>query len=630
MENRFGFKDLIFTVLILLLTAVVLLGMKQLDRQWSLLRTIQQQGTEQTRLLASISRSLDEISANGLSVSNAPTTQSTTQPAAQSGLHPDPFAAVKEAEKQPDFARGDYLIDNFRGKLGGVLTPYTSLDLYSQWVQTKIFDGLAFQDPNTFEYVPQLARGFQMTPDGLRITFQLRRGVRFSDGEPFTADDVVFTFNLVMNPKLNAPRARAYFGRIKSCEKLNDYEVVFTMTEPYYAAMDLVSAPDFFVLPKHFYSEFTPEQINENPGLLMGTGPYRMTDPQSWRPGQKIEVVRNELYWGVPPTFDKLIFDEVEEEAAQETMFRNGELDVYRCLAPQYARLVNDPKVMAKANAFAIDSPMVGYFFIGWNQMRNGKRTIFADPRVRKALTMLTDREGLCRQIFLGYATPVSGPFAVSSPQNDPTLKPLPYDPVAARKLLAEAGFLDRDGSGVLKAADGTPLRFKLMYNVGNATIDRMVLFLKDNLAKGGVVMEPDPQQWAVCMQRVDHRDLDAITMGWAGTVEADLYQEFDSSQIADGGDNFMSYSNPELDKVLREARRTIDPQKRMDLWHKAHRILADDQPYTFLYDRQDLRFIDKRVQNVHPSRMELNVVDEETTPISWYVPKALQKYRQP
>jgi peptide/nickel transport system substrate-binding protein len=625
MQNRFGFKDLILTVLLVLLIAVVMLGMKQLDRQWDVLQAIQDQGKEQTRLLASISRSLDDLSANGIAVSHGPATQS----ADAHTDRPDPFAELKAAEKKPDFARGDYLIDNFRTKLGGILTPYTSLDLYSQWVQTKIFDGLVYQDPDSLEYVPQLARDWQVSPDGLEMTFQLRHGVRFSDGEPFTADDLIFTHELVMNPKLNAPRSRAYFGRFKSVEKLNDYEVRYTLTEPYYAMFDLVAVGNLSVLPRHFYGKFTPEQINENPGLVMGTGPYRMRDPQSWRPGQKVELVRNELYWGVAPTFDKLIFNEVEEEAAQETMFRNGELDVYRCLAPQYDRLLKDPQVLARANPIAIDSPIEGFYFIGWNEERAGKRTIFSDPRVRKALTMLTDREAICKQVYLGQASPVSGPFGVQSPQNDPTIKPLPYDPAAARKLLAEAGFEDRDGSGVLKAPDGAPLRFKLMYGVGNATVERVVLLLKDSFAKGGVAMEPDPQQWAVLMDRVEHRDLDAVFMGWGGSVESDLYQEFDSSQIADAGDNFISYRNTALDRVVREARRTIDMAKRMALWHQAHRILAEDQPYTFLYDRKDLRFIDKRVQNVRPTKVELNLVDEEAMPIPWYVPKAMQKYKQ-
>lgn len=622
MENRFGFKDLISTILLVLLICTILLGMKQLDRQWTVLQTIQQQGTEQTRLLASISRSLDEISANGLSVSNNPG----TQPTNQRTRRPDPFAAMKQAEAQPNFARGDFLIDNLPTKLGGSITPNIKNDLYATWIQPKVIEYLAFQDPDTLEYVPLLARDWQMTPDAMKITFQLRKGVRFSDGEPFTADDVVYSWQFIMNPKINAPAQRAYFTRVKNVEKINDYEVVFNMAEPYFQTFDLCAA-SLLIIPKHFYSKFEPEQINQNPGLVMGTGPYRFPDPQSWRPGQRIELVRNELYWGEPATFDKIVFGEVEEEAASETMFRNGELDIYRTLPQQFDRMIKDPKVMERANAFAIDSPMNGYYFLAWNEVRGGKKTLFSDPRVRKALTLLTDRAGMCRDVFLGYATPVSGPFSAGSPQADPSISPLPYDPAAAKKLLADAGYADRDGSGVIKDPNGQPFRFKLTYGSGNATNERVVLFLKDGFARAGITMEPDPQAWSIVNDRIEHREIDAVMMGWAGALESDLYQEFDSTQNSDQGDNFISYNNPAFDKVVRQARQTIDDAKRMELWHQCHRVLADDQPYTFLFSRKTLRLIDKRVQNVRQTKVELNVVDRWPMPIPWYVPKAMQKY---
>ena len=623
MQNSFGFKDLVSTVLIVLLILVVVLGMKQLDRQWRVLDIIESQGKQQTQLLASISRSLDDLSANGLSAARTPS----TQPGAATQGRADAFIApLKEAETHPDFARGDFLIDNLQTKLGGILTPYISQDLYSQWVQSKIFDGLLAQDPNTFEYIPELARDWQVTPDGLTFTFELRRGVRFSDGQPLTADDVIFTYQFIMNPKINAPRTRAYLDKVRNVEKTNDYEVVFRMREPYFNTLNVLSSLQ--ILPRQFYSQFAEEDVNQNPGLVMGSGPYRLPDPKSWRPGQRIELVRNELYWGEAPAFDKLIFNEVQEEAAQETMFRNGELDVYRCLAPEYDRLSKDPKVTSRATGFAIDSFLNGFYFIAWNEKHEGKETVFSDRRVRKALSLMTDREGICSQIYLGRAKPVHGHFWIGSPQADPSLKPLPYDPAMAKSILAEAGFADRDGSGVLKSPAGAPLRFKLTYATGSEFVQRVVLFLKDNFARAGVAMEPDPQQWAVLNQRLQHRDFEAIFFGWGGgDVESDPYQEYDSSQIEDAGDNFMSYSNPEFDKIIREARRTMDRDKRMKLWQQADRILYEDQPYTFLYSRQELRFIDNRVQNVTKTKAELNVVDLWSNPIPWYVPKAMQKY---
>ncbi len=625
MENRFGLKDLVVIVLMVVVICLVVLAMMQYDRQWKLVQALQDQGKQQTTLLASISRTLDDMSANGIAMSREATTQS-----AAGSAGPDAyFAPLKEAMAKPDYARGDFLIDNMQTKIAGILTPYISQDLYAQWIQARMFDFLVTQDPNTFDYVPALARSFQVSEDGLTFTFQLRRGVRFSDGEPMIADDVVFSYELMMNPKIKAPRTRSYFEKFRGVEKKGDFEVVFHLKEPYYNTLNVFE--NLPIIAKHFYSKYGEEEINQNPGLVMGTGPYRLKDPKGWRPGVKIELIRNELYWGPSPAFEKIIYNEVQEEAAQETMFRNGEIDIYRCYVPQYDRLSKDSTITSRATGYAIDSFLNGFYFIGWNQKRGAKdATIFADKKVRKALTMMVDREGICKQIYLGYANPVHGPFWNGSPQEAPGLKPLPYDPEGARKLLAEAGFTDRDGSGVLKNAGGIPLRFKLIYGTGSEFSQRVVLYMKDNFAKAGVIMDPDPQQWSVLQQHIDHRDYEAVFMGWGGgDVEADPYQEYDSSQIADAGDNFVSYSNPALDKLIRQARVTLERDKRMKMWQECDRILFEDQPYTFLLARDETFFFDKRIHNIQKTKAELNVVDTWPNPTPWYVPKGMQKYTQ-
>ena len=622
MESRFGLKDFILFALCVVLILVVFLGMKQLDRQWDVLQSMGRQADEETKQLAVIRRSLDDIAANGLAAAPSSTG---TLPTSSRTARPDPFGDLKAVEKNPDFARGDWLVDNLGTKVKKI-TPLVSADLYADIIQAKVIESLVYRDPNTLEWVPQLARDWQISEDGLTYTFQLRKNVTFSDGEPFTADDVIYSYRFVMDPKIDAARARAYYEKVKTVEKKGDYEVVFKMAEPYYGSMEVCGG--ISVLPKHFYSKFSADEINSNPGLLMGTGPYRMRDPAGWRPGQSIELVRNEGYWGEPGTFNRLVYREVEEEAAEETMFGNGELDIFGPQPEQYKRLLNDPKTTGRANHYEYNSAVGGYFYIAWNEKRHGKPTPFADARVRRAMTMLTDRDRINREVFLGYATTISGPFSANSPQADPSIQPLPYDPAEAKSLLAQAGYHD-DGTGVLRGPDGQPLRVRLTYTSKSATFERVVLFLKDSFAKAGVTLELDPEDWPVVQTNLDNRDFDAITLGWGGAIESDLYQEFDSSQIADKGDNFMSYVNPKLDAVVREARRTVDDKKRMDLWHQAHRILHEDQPYTFLNSRMSLRYMDKRIENVEKSKVGLNYVNIWSMPMPWYVPKTMQKYTE-
>ena len=677
MENKFGVKDFIFLSLLILLGIFVWLGLASQDRHLKTLYSVQQTTEEQSKMTGSLDRKLAENSekllqkiqegneqqrkllesidkrlASGVTTNTTPgvinqntglilpgaggsSRSQTHSPQTLTKVIPEntakensadarTFAEMLEIEKKADFSRGDWLIDNIPSKVK-TLSPIVYDDIYANWVHSRIVEGLLYRDPNTMEFVPQLAKSWSVSPDGLTITFNLREGVRFSDGEPLTADDVVYSFELPMNPKIDCPRLRSSLDKIDSVSKKSDFEVVIKLKEAYFESLDLCGTTS--IIPKHFFSKYSVNDVNTKPGLVMGTGPYRVSvGPERWTPGQQIELVRNQNYWGPAGTFDKVIFREIEEETAQETMFKNRELDVYVTQPVQYNRLLKDTKLTERANNFAFESPMNGYFYIAWNQSRNGTPTRFADKRVRKAMTMLCDRQGICDEIFLGYARPISGPFSSGSPQENPNIKSLDFDPEAAKKILLECGYKE-NSKGQLVDSGGKPFSFRLSYSSSNATFDRVVKYMKDSYAQAGVELIPDPTDWPIMQEKLRTRDYDVISLGWGGSVESDWYQMFDSSQIKDRADNFMNYNNPQLDKILREARMTVDEKARMALWHKAHAILHEDQPYTFLLSRQSLRFIDKRIQNVHKSKLGLNYIYLYNMPMPWYVPKTMQVY---
>jgi peptide/nickel transport system substrate-binding protein len=187
---------------------------------------------------------------------------------------------------------------------------------------------------------------------------------------------------------------------------------------------------------------------------------------------------------------------------------------------------------------------------------------------------------------------------------------------------LKEAGFID-DGTGVLKEPDGTPFQFKLTYPSGAATYDEMVLFIKDAMAKAGITVIPDPLDWSVFSDRLKNRNFEAITLGWSESIEDDLYQIFDSSQMANGGDNFISYHDPELDELIEQARSTIDPATRMPLWQQCHALIHEDQPYTFMFATKGLTFLDARFKNVKVIPLGLNSETE------WWVPRGQQRWEK-
>jgi peptide/nickel transport system substrate-binding protein len=360
---------------------------------------------------------------------------------------------------------------------------------------------------------------------------------------------------------------------------------------------------------------------------MMGTGPYRLENPSGWNPGQPVVLYRNDRYWGDMPAPDRLVYLEVQEETANQTMFTNGEMDLFAATKEQYVKMKDDPKVLATARPLEYVSLLGGYSFIGWNESINQAPSIFADKRVRQAMTMLIDREAICRDVFLGYAQPAAGSFAPGSKQHDPSVKPLPYDPERAKKLLADAGIYDRDGDGVLDTPDGKPFRFKLTFANKSAVYDRITLFMKDGFAKAGVIMDRDPVEWPIMQQKLDRRDYEAIMLAWSGAVDDDPYQIFHSSQMKDQGDDFVSYHNPEADAAIVEARSCVDEAKRQELWHKVDRILADDCPYTFMLNVKATIFLNKRWQNVRLSTMGTNYNHLDCSPLPWFVPKDAQKY---
>jgi len=241
-------------------------------------------------------------------------------------------------------------------------------------------------------------------------------------------------------------------------------------------------------------------------------------------------------------------------------------------------------------------------------------------------MTYLTDVSRVIKDVMLDYAEPAVSPFSKASKQHDAALQPYQADLDKAKALLKEVGYQDKNGNGVLEDKPGQPFEFKLTYFQANEDTKRMVLLLKDLYARAGVRMIPTPQEWPVMLENLDKKDFDAITLGWTSGIETDLYQIFHSSQAISKGDNYVSYKNPALDKLIDDARRTVDEGKRMPLWQQAERILYEDQPYTFLMRRKSLLFVDKRIHNLQMTKLGLNF---GALPLENYVPLAQQKYTQ-
>jgi peptide/nickel transport system substrate-binding protein len=616
MESRFSIKDFFVFLLLLTLIGIVVLAMVQYDRQWQSMQQTNRLLTEQTTDLARIRRLLE---AGAVQV-GAPTTGPTA-----SAVPPlAGFERILKSQAAPDYAQGGQLV-LLSQATPSKLTPLIATDLVSWQIDAYMLDVLADRDPNTLAYIPRLAESWTVSPDSLTIDFKLRHGITFSDGSPFTADDVIFTFDLMRDPKIEDPIYKVGTERLDRVEKTGDYSVRFVFKEPYFQSFLMCSSSQ--ILSKAFYSKYSPTDFNRSTGLVLGTGPYRLADPTSWRPepGQPIVLVRNERYWGPTPSFDRLVWNVVEEPAARVTAFRNGDIDFLGGqngppTPEQYDQLSHDAGLLTKTQHWDLNTPVDGYYYIGWNERVNNTATPspFADVRVRKAMTLLTDRQAILKNIIHGYGAVMSGPFPPMTPQCDPSIKPLPYDPAAAEQLLAEAGFHKQDDR--LIGPDGQPLTFKMTYNSNSEQRRRIASLLHDAYAKAGIDAEPDPAEWSVFLKRMDDRQYQVLLGAWGGAIEDDVYEVFHSSQIAGTGEDFIHFSSPEVDAAIEKARTAPDDASGMALWHVVHRLLAEQQPYTFLYIGNELDFLNNRIHGAEPTKVEgLN------PPVEWYVPRALQ-----
>ena len=620
MEKRFGVKDfLLFAVLLMVLISIWLM-MFQVDRQWEFISKVEKQIEEQGKDLSELRRQIGM----GGALDNSAELVGSGSDASWQG-----FSRLAEVRGRSDYARGDWIVEAF-SVASPTMTPYIAGDAYAAIIHQLVLDTLATRDPETLEWLPLVASEWTASEDGLNYVFKIRADVRFADGRPLTAKDVEFTFRFFMDSKIAAPRVRAYFNRVESVKTIGD-QVTFEMKEPYFESFEIVAQMP--ILAEHFYGKYLEnveqaEVYNTSTNLLFGSGPYRLANVEDWVPGQTLELVANERYWGVfPGTFSKLIFQTITTDTARLTEFKNGDLDVYGARPLEYRDLLEDKAIVERTHNFEYFNPRGGYSYIAWNQLKEGKPTAFANPKVRQAMTYLTDRKRIIDEIYLGYAEAANGPFNPLGSQMNKSLPTRDYDLEKAKRLLREAGFVDRDGDGVIESEDGQPFSFELTYPSGSDDYKRMMLLLKDSYVRAGILMEPVPTQWPMMIEALDKKNFDAISLAWTAGFEVDVYQMLHSSQTEPGGDNFMNYKNADLDRAIELARGELDEEKRMAHWHRAHEIIWEDQPYTYLTWRKSLAFVDGRLENVRTVRSGLNRGGLWRMPLEWYVTQGQQRY---
>jgi peptide/nickel transport system substrate-binding protein len=440
---------------------------------------------------------------------------------------------------------------------------------------------------------PQLAESDEASEDYLTDTLHLRHGVKFHDGSPFTAKDVKAVLDAVMNPKLPTGTLRAFLTDLASYATPDDFTVVVRWKRPSsFGFRGLVTGLPM-VPSAALAGDFDKLPLARTP---VGTGPFRF---EAWETGREFRLARNEDYWGRHAYLAKVVFRMVRDHTVAAELFQRGEFDLMTQIQPQVWRSLERPDAAnqwAVAGYDRIRADENNYSWIGWNE----ERPFFRDVRVRRALGMLFPYQRVYEDLQLGLETPTTCPFYVRSPYCDPDVRPLPYDPAAARKLLTEAGWKARASDGLLEK-DGVVFKVAFLTNAHSVFLGKLAPLLQEEYRKVGIELEIESAEWAVFIDRLLKHQFDMASLLWAQLdVETDLFQTFHTSQSH--GSNYVSYSNPEVDAAIVELRGEFDPQRRIALAHRLHRLLYDDQVYTFISERPNLDAAKKSVHGLRPA----------------------------
>jgi peptide/nickel transport system substrate-binding protein len=488
--------------------------------------------------------------------------------------------------------------------------PVTNTALTSQEVMNYLLFTPLVRYSEDLDIVPHLAESWDV--DGSGATIRLRTDVFWHDGEPVTAEDVRFTFDLAKNPETASLLESAYLAMVRSAEVVDPHTIRFEFVAPHSQPMEgFYWAP----LPRHLLEGVAPGQLaqhpfNRNP---VGNGPFRFV---SWETGQALTLDANPNFTealGGRPRLDRIVFRVIPEATTMLTELFAGSADVVCCtLLPDQGQQVETNRATELRRW-----PSREFAYIGWNN----ERPIFSDPRVRRALTMSLDRDRIREALLFGFAEPASGMIPPVSPMH-PDLDPLPYDTAAARQLLSEAGWTTGT-DGILRDPQGQPFRFILMTNSENRLRQDIATVVQQQLRQMGVDAQLRTIEFQTMLQQHRARNYDAVISGWIlDTFRVDPSPLFSCEEARrPQSANRAGYCNPEADRLILAGLAETDEGRAREIWAEFSRVLQQDQPITFLFWQDDLVGVGQRIQGT-----EMDIRGRFLNAPEWWIPEGRRR----
>jgi peptide/nickel transport system substrate-binding protein len=509
-----------------------------------------------------------------------------------------------EEEGKPSY--GDALFTASIGEPTNLI-PILATDAPSHEVASRIYNGLVKYDKD-LNIIGDLAESWEISKDNLTITFHLRKDVKWHDGKKFTSKDVLYTYKVITDPRTPT----AYSGdfiHIKKAQAIGDHIFKVTYEKPF--APGLISW-SISILPSHLLEgkDITKSPLARSP---VGTGPYVFKE---WIPGERIVLCANKDYFDGRPYIQRHVVRFIPDSSSMFLELKNQGIDMMGLSPLQYLRQTDYPAFKREFRKYQYLS--FSYVYLGYNL----KHPFFREKKVRQALTHAINKKEIIDGVLLGQGIEAHGPYKPDMWAYNKMVKRYEYSKEKALNLLYEAGF-EKAKDGTLKK-DGKKFEFTILVNQGNDVRIRCAELIQKRLSEIGIRVKIRVLEWASLINEfIDKRNFEAVILGWTIPHDPDLFDIWHSSKQGEKELNFISFENKEVDELLVRARHTFNIEERKKYYYRFQEILAEEQPYTFLFIPYANVAIHKRIKNVRPAPAGITYNMEK-----WYVPYEQMRYR--
>jgi len=457
------------------------------------------------------------------------------------------------------------------------LNPLLATDAGSSEIAGFIFNGLVKYDKYGKKIIGDLASSYAFKDD-VTVVFYLRHGVKWHDGQEFTAQDVVFTYDLIHSPKVVTPYTST-FRMVKSVKAIDNYTVEVVYKKPYFKALETWMMQ---IVPKHILENEENVMGSSFNTAPIGTGPYRLTKLEF---SKNIELTAFEDYFEHKPYINKISFHVIADPTTRFLMLKSKQIDIGSLEPMQLERQVKSKFFESYKK---IEQISHSYTYLGFN-LRHKK---FQDARVREALSLGIDRQELVDILFLGHGQICKGPFLPGGPSFNEKVKVPTLNQKKAKTLLKVAGYTKEH-----------PFEFEIATSNSSEVRPYAAQIIQHQLAKIGVIVNLRVMEWQAFLNMVVFpREFDTVLLGWSLSLTPDPYLVWHSDNDKPGAFNFIGYKNEKVDTLIKEAEGLVDREKLAKVQKKIFKRIVDDNAYLFLYIPNSISVIDKAISPIEPT----------------------------